>query len=195
MIHRLSHNTAYVLLNHQLICKDDIEHATFFVENCYLKIISFVVTIVISVVTGSFPGLMLFYVFYSMIRRHSGGFHCKTQAGCLLLSVVVLLVVVATKPIALDIVKDIFWWVLMISALIILLIGTVNHPNLNLTKEELNVSKRKARLVTVLEISFIVLSIFLHIQSEYIFYMFIGIAVNAISMIVSKLIGQEVTAE
>lgn len=83
----------------------------------------------------------------------------------------------------------------MISALIILLIGTVNHPNLNLTKEELNVSKRKARLVTVLEISFIVLSIFLHIQSEYIFYMFIGIAVNAISMIVSKLIGQEVTAE
>lgn len=83
----------------------------------------------------------------------------------------------------------------MISALIILLIGTVNHPHLNLTKEELNVSKRKARLVTVLEISFIVLSIFLHIQSEYIFYMFIGIAVNAISMIVSKLIGQEVTAE
>ena len=59
-------------------------------------------------VTGSFPGLMLFYVFYSMIRRHSGGFHCKTQAGCLLLSVVVLLVVVATKPIALDIVKEIF---------------------------------------------------------------------------------------
>ena len=83
----------------------------------------------------------------------------------------------------------------MISALIILLIGTVNHPNLNLTKEELNVSKRKARLVTVLEIFLIVLSIFLHIQCEYIFYMFIGIAVNAISMIVSKLIGQEVTAE
>ena len=54
MIHRLSHNTAYVLLNHQLICKDDIEHATFFVENCYLKIISFVVTVVISVVTPGF---------------------------------------------------------------------------------------------------------------------------------------------
>ena len=108
MIHRLSHNTAYVLLNHQLICKDDIEHATFFVENCYLKIISFVVTIVISVVTGSFPGLMLFYVFYSMIRKYSGGFHCKTQLGCLMLSVVVLLAVVAMKLIVLDIVKEIF---------------------------------------------------------------------------------------
>ncbi len=108
MIHKISLRTAHVLLDHHLICLADIEHATYYFENCYLKIISFVVTIVTSVVTGSFPGLVLFYLFYSMIRKYSGGFHCKTQLGCLMLSEVVLLLVVIAKMSAFDIVKEIF---------------------------------------------------------------------------------------
>ncbi len=83
----------------------------------------------------------------------------------------------------------------MISALIILLIGSVNHPNLELSKVELAESKLRARLVTIFEMLIIVLSVQLQIRYEYVYFMVMGIAVNAISMIVSKIIGQEVMAE
>ena len=83
----------------------------------------------------------------------------------------------------------------MISALIILFIGSVNHPNLELTEIELAESKWRARLVTTFELLIIVLSVQLQIRYEYVYFMFMGIAINAISMIVSKIIGQEVMAK
>ncbi len=81
----------------------------------------------------------------------------------------------------------------MLSSLIILIFGTVNHPNLDLNERELALNKRKARLVVTFELSVILLAILMHVRSEYVFYMSMGITVNAISMIVAKLSGQEVT--
>lgn len=81
----------------------------------------------------------------------------------------------------------------MLSSLIILIFGTVNHPNLDLNERELVLNKRKARLVVTFELSVILLAILMHVRSEYVFYMSMGITVNAISMIVAKLSGQEVT--
>lgn len=81
----------------------------------------------------------------------------------------------------------------MISSLIILIFGTVNNPNLALNERELALNKRKARLVVAFEFSVILLAMLMHVRSEYIFYMSMGITVNAISMIVAKLSGQEVT--
>ena len=81
----------------------------------------------------------------------------------------------------------------MISSLIILIFGTVNHPNLALNERELVLNKRKARLVVIFELSVILLAMLMHVRSEYVFYMSMGITVNAISMIAAKLSGQEVT--
>lgn len=189
MIHRLSLNTAYTLLNHQLISVDDLDYATYYFENLYLRINSWVITIVISLITHSFPGVVLFYFFYSRIRMYAGGFHCKTQSGCPLLSVITLLLVVVLKDMTIDIVNV---GVLLISSLIVLFIGTVNHTNLALDECELSVCKRKARLFTILELSIIILVIQLRVSSQLIFYMAAGLPINAISMIVSKSIGQEV---
>lgn len=107
MIHRLSLRTAYILFNHQLIDLDDIDFAAYYFENGILKVIGCILTVIIAVITGSFPGLMLFYVFYSMLRRYSGGFHCHTQLRCLLLSAITLFAIVAVKTAAFDIVKNI----------------------------------------------------------------------------------------
>jgi len=50
-----------------------------------------------------------------------------------------------------------------------------------------------SRLVVTFELSVILLAMLMHVRSEYVFYMSMGITVNAISMIVAKLSGQEVT--
>ena len=105
MIHRLSLRTAYILFNHQLIDLDDIEFAAYYFENGILKVIGCILTVIIAVITGSFPGLMVFYVFYSMLRKYSGGFHCSTQLRCLLLSAITLFVIVIVKTALFDNVK------------------------------------------------------------------------------------------
>ena len=176
-----------------MIDLDDIDFAAYYFENGILKVIGCILTVIIAVITGSFPGLMIFYVFYSMLRKYSGGFHCSTQLRCLLLSAITLFAIVAVKTAAFDIVKNICGGVHMLSSLIILIFGTVNHPNLDLNERELALNKRKARLVVTFELSVILLAMLMHVRSEYVFYMSMGITVNAISMIAAKLSGQEVT--
>lgn len=193
MIHRLSLRTAYILFNHQLIDFDDIDFAAYYFENGILKVIGCFLTVIVAVITDSFPGLMVFYVFYSMLRKYSGGFHCSTQLRCLLLSAITLFVIVIVKTALFDNINYFCGGVHMLSSLIILIFGTVNHPNLDLNERELALNKRKARLVVTFELSVILLAILMHVRSEYVFYMSMGITVNAISMIVAKLSGQEVT--
>lgn len=90
-----------------MIDLDDIDFATYYFESVILKVIGCFLTVSVAVITGSFPGLMIFYAFYSMIRKYSGGFHCSTQLRCLLLSVITLLVIVAVKTACVDIVKNV----------------------------------------------------------------------------------------
>lgn len=102
MIHRLSLRTAYILFRHQLIDLDDIDFAAYYFESGILKVIGCFLTVIVAVITDSFPGLMVFYVFYSMLRKYSGGFHCSTQFRCLLLSAITLFVIVIVKTALFD---------------------------------------------------------------------------------------------
>ncbi len=192
MTHKISINIAYVLLNHQLIDSEDLVYAAHYIECNILKTIAITLTFLISFLTDSFPGLILFFVFYASIRKYAGGFHCKSQVGCTILSVLSLIIVSLTKTIVLGAFGIVS---LMLSITFILIKGATNHPNLELDLQELIVAKRRARLVAILELSVIIFAYMLNVRSDYIAYMIIGIEINAISIIVSIITRQEVKAE
>lgn len=74
-----------------------------------------------------------------------------------------------------------------------MLVGTINHPNMNYTSLELKETKKATRCVMLLEI-FIIIPLFsLGASKEYLCFMSLGIILCAASIVVAKITKQEVT--
>lgn len=76
--------------------------------------------------------------------------------------------------------------------LVIEVFGTVNHPNINLDKNELRETKKAARLLVLIEIGIIAVLIMLKINQLYVSYMSIAIIMCSFFMCLAKIIKQEV---
>ena len=81
---------------------------------------------------------------------------------------------------------------LSIAALAIEIIGTVNHPNMDMDKDELRESKKAARLCVLMEVSVIAALVALNINALYVSYMSLAVILCASLLCVAKVIRQEV---
>ena len=84
---------------------------------------------------------------------------------------------------------------LLLSVLAIEVIGTVNHPNIDMSKSELQENKKSARLLVLMETAVIVLLIVLGINQLYVSYMSIAIILCSFLMCLAKILKQEVMAK
>ena len=82
--------------------------------------------------------------------------------------------------------------VVVISAIYIVLTGTVNHPNMHMNSEELIESKKLAKLIVLLEVSIILGCVLLGANMIYTSYMAIAVILCAALLCISKILKQEV---
>ena len=81
---------------------------------------------------------------------------------------------------------------LSFAVLVIGVIGTVNHPNMDMDKDELQESKKAARLCVLLEAAVIAALIALKINDLYVSYMSLAVILCASLLCVAKVMKQEV---
>lgn len=74
---------------------------------------------------------------------------------------------------------------------IIGIIGTVNHPNMNMNAEELAESKCEARIIVLLEASIICGCVLLGADMLFISYMAIAVILCAALLCIAKILKQE----
>lgn len=156
------------------------------------KLVGFSVILIISMVKNLWVETILFAVFFSWIRKYTGGFHASNFFWCLIGSCGVYLLYIS-------IVYPIFMWhmdinmlLLCISVCTILAIGAVNHPNMNWNKAEFNAAKKMARIITLLEVGVIIASHYLRVSRSCILFMSFGVILSAALLAFGKLLKQEV---
>lgn len=71
-------------------------------------------------------------------------------------------------------------------------IGTVNHPNMAMSKTEVHVSQKVARQVLFVELTVIICGMYCRFPIVYICYMLIAIILCAVLMVIAKILKQEV---
>lgn len=81
---------------------------------------------------------------------------------------------------------------LFIAVLVIEVIGTVNHPNIDMDKSEFQESQKSARLLVLIETTVIILLVILGINQIYVSYMSIAIILCSFLMCLARLLKQEV---
>lgn len=130
MLSKIAKNVAYFFINHGIIQKDDEEVYIYGFELLISEIINWLICIVIAVVTDKILETVFYMVAFMQLRETIGGFHAKSQWGCVIISTVVYVLCLGVAYIT---PSRLFVAFSMIGVLIhmglVFFIAPVAHPN------------------------------------------------------------------
>lgn len=127
---------------------------------CFLEVaLSTVCSIVIALFLHMIPECLFFFLFFIPMRSFSGGLHLNTYfacfiGSCLILASTLLAVKYLTVPILISLI------LYLVCAIIILIIGPVNHPNREVDSQENRVFMRKTYITLLLSLLTAILFLF-----------------------------------
>lgn len=147
--------------------------------------------LIIGMLFNQFIATIIFLVFFLSLRKRTGGYHADKFWQCYLATIITYIGIIQVAAILSE--KSYIMCVtLFFAVLIIEIIGTVNHPNIDMDKDELQENKKSARLLVLMEAAVIILLDILGMNQLYVSYMSIAIILCSLLMCVAKLLKQEV---
>lgn len=132
-----------------------------------------------------------FFVFFLSLRKRTGGFHADKFWQCYLGTVILYIAIMQIVPILCRN-QTVMYGLLVLAMLLICIMGTINHPNMDMSKSELRESEKAARLLVLMEVMVIAVLIYLKVDLMYIGYMSAAIILCAFLMCLARIIKQEV---
>lgn len=191
MIEKMADDLIGQMTEARLIDKD-MEERYIYVLICWIeKFITVGSIIVISLAFHKLFPTIFFLVFFLELRKRTGGYHLDKYYKCYLATIVSYLVIVIISARLSEHPQWLFA-ILVIAITGIGLIGTVNHPNMHMTSEELMESKKSARTIVLLEGCIILGCVLLDADMVYISYMAIAVILCAALLCIAKIFKQEV---
>lgn len=155
------------------------------------RVISVSTMLIIAIIYKQFFPTVAFLIFFLSLRKRTGGYHADKFWQCYLLTVMSYIGVVQVASVLSE-KSHIMYALLFLAVLVVEVIGTVNHPNIDLDENELRETKKSARLIVLIETGVIVVFAVLKINQLYVSYMSIAIILCSSLMCLAKMIKQEV---
>lgn len=180
------------MLRNGIIKRSNKEIYHYYIQVLIEKIIGFSAIFFLSIIWGVFLETVLFLLCFSSLRKHTGGFHAKSFAGCFIGTIgiygayVILFCPIIQKNMNINMVMFIT------AGIVIFIIGAVNHPNMGWSKKEYNDNKMLARIVVVVELCIVIALSYLGMGENYIMFMSFGMILCASLLALGKIIRQEV---
>lgn len=191
MIERLLHVIVSKMETEELILSSQKEQYIYALIMLVEKWITIFSIIVISFVCDLFFPTVVFLYSFLALRKRTGGFHADKFWQCYLGTILTYVLLVKLTPF-LDENRGMLYSCTICSSIIIAMIGTVNHPNMNMDSLELKECKRSARYMLGLQCIVLFLGIILNVASIYLNYMASAIILCSILLCIAKIIKQEV---
>lgn len=189
MIEKITTNLVEQMMETKLIRKD-MEERYRYVAICWIeKFITISTILLVSITIKKVLPTVFFLIFFLKLRKRTGGYHLNKFYKCYLATIISYLAIVRFNTILVD--YPLFLFSLLILAIgVIGAIGTVNHPNMDMTIEELTESKKAARIMILLEISIIGGCTLLGADMIIISYMITAVILCAVLLCIAKILKQ-----
>lgn len=191
MVEKIAIRIVGRLKEESLISSSDEEYYEYAVITMIERYITIMTMLLLGMAYRQFIPTVCFLCFFLSLRKRTGGYHADKFWKCYLgtaityIAVVEITKILSEKPI-------IMYGLLFCSVVLIEIIGTVNHPNMDMNVYELQEAKKAARLVVLLEIMVIISFVFLGFEGVYVSYMSVAIILCAALLCFAKIIKQEV---
>lgn len=192
-MYELSENLVDSMINKNLILSDEKEAYIYALICMTESVISVGSILLISVILNDFIPTVLFLITFMSLRQRTGGFHFNSFAMCYIGSICLYLICVLISKININI--NLWYILVFLSALIIYIIGTINHPNMNFNMQEFVSVKKASRLTIVINLAILLFLSYMGAPISWVRHMAMGIILCAVLLILSKIIKQEEVAE
>lgn len=188
----LSEKIVDKMINNDVIDVQQRDEYLYTVQLLIEKCIVYVIVGFFAVLVGKIIETLLFLLVFLTIRKYSGGYHCKTEIGCVISSLILVVVVILIEGPFLQvhrIAANVFF---ALSVCIMLVIGPVNHPNMNWSEYEYDRSKRVTAIMVLIWTALIICSELIGLSFEMTIYCRIGVVNAVILILLAKIKKQEV---
>ena len=149
------------------------------------KIIGFSAIYMIALFQGYFFETVLFTISLSNLRKCTGGYHANSFRSCFIGTVSIYLI----NNMKINMI------IFLVSAMVIFVLGAVNHPGMDWNKEEFEENKKLARITVFVELLVVIALTYLGMAEKYILFMSFGMILCAILLTLGKITGQEVKCD
>jgi len=191
MVEKMAIKLVQKLEKEKLINRAVIEEYEYATITLMERLITMGTIILIAITYKEILPTIFFLFFFLSLRKRTGGYHSDKFWKCYIGTVLSYLAIVKIAVLFLEHLA-LLYGLLLLSIVLIEIIGTVNHPNMDMNKDELTESKSAARLLVLLEGLIILSSILLGNDKMYVIYMSIAIILCATLLSLSKILKQEV---
>ncbi len=161
-----------------------------YITQCFIeKMVVFVTILIYGYLRNCTIYAITFYFLCTVIRKHSGGFHMDTFLKCYITSV--LLVVGAVELNKFFDIREIFMIIFiinLISAALIMIIGCVNNPEMDMTFDEYQYNKTQTRQTMIIVEVILTVCIFLKVKKTYIILLCYAVICCAFFLILAKVV-------
>jgi len=192
MIEKMALKLVNQMETERIISKSSCEYY----EYALIAMVENVVTVGTILFLGVFFEKLLytvcFWVFFISLRKRTGGFHANKFWQCYLGTIITYIAVIQAIPILCG-TPAVMYGMLFLAIILIYVMGTINHPNMDMSKSELQESKKAARLIVIMQVMIIAVLVYLKADILYIGYMSAAIILCAFLMCLAKIIKQEVS--
>ncbi|MGN1313604.1 MAG: accessory gene regulator B family protein [Lachnospiraceae bacterium] len=161
-------------------------------EVLFGKILNYSTLLVLGFINQNIIHTIFFMVAFLSLRGRTGGYHAPKKFLCYVWTIVIYYFVSEISEHLLFGNTEVLIGTVVISVIIIFLFSPVNHPNLELSKQEIQVCKSFSRWLAILISLIVFISVQLDIIPEYIPYSVAGMGMDAGLLILAKILKQEV---
>ncbi len=195
MIKNISKVITQHFINKNIISENQKEMCEYSIHTRLMKMIFISSIFSLAIMREVVLETAVFLLVSLSLRRRTGGYHSKSEIACFIWSI--LFNFISVELIAVFFSKiHIFYnlTIYLISILILMKFAPINHPNMDMGEKEIKYHKKKMQF-QIYVISFIIVILELFKQSSIISLVITGVMLVSISVIISKIIKQEVQSD
>lgn len=148
---RLSHKIGDNLVRSNVIKEEDAEIYIYGINQIFVSVLNVSSALIIGLIFDMFLESIIFIAAYIPLRSFAGGYHAKTPVRCYILSLIMITVVLAGMK-YLPVAEIVCYAVLLATVSIVILLSPVEDKNKPLDKIEQKMYKRRAMLITTIEL-------------------------------------------
>ena len=189
MIEKMALKIVNQMEKQKIISKSNCEYYEYALIAMVENAITVGTMLLLGMLFGKILQTICFLLFFLSLRKRTGGFHADKFWQCYLGTVITFIVVIQATP-RLCGTPAVMYGMLFLAIILIYIMGTINHPNMDMDKSELQESKKAARLVVLMEVMIIAVLVYLKADILYIGYMSVAVILCAILMCLARIIKQ-----
>ena len=191
MTERLLRRFVDLLLENGLISKAEYEDFVYVLLGDVESLMVITSILFLSIMIGQIIPTVGFLICFFALRKRTGGYHLDSYFKCYIGTLCLYIIITIIAYITFEC-TEILLGSAMIAMAVIMLYGSINHPDMDMENDELQESKMMSRIIVGMEFSVILFLKWLGNVEMLVAYSSLAIVLCAILLVLAKLTGQEV---